>query len=180
VKISYEDNIVLEGMRVPPGLWTTNIPALPQANATFSAPLKATALGHLHTSLFSPATQTWTKAILNNHFATWPAFTMQDVRKYLPKSIATTMGHLDQQRQTFSQPKGNTNPNKQDKEGIDDTNPEKAILTNTGFSNLIKLNDPTQKSYSDLTGSFPSIPARATSKYWSYNSMMLTQSWLSP
>jgi hypothetical protein len=100
VKIYYHNDLVLEGTRIPPGLWTTTITPTPEANASFSAPLKATALQHLHASLFSPATQTWTKAILNNHFTTWPTFTIQEVRKYLPKSTATAMGHLDQQRKT--------------------------------------------------------------------------------
>jgi hypothetical protein len=80
---------------------------------------------------------------------------VQEVHKYLPKSIATTMGHLDQQRQNLQSTKRKHKPNQtEDKEGID-TNPEKAAPTNTGFANLIELTEPTQKSYSDLTGCFP-------------------------
>jgi hypothetical protein len=46
-------------------------------------------LHHLHTSLFSPATQTWTKAIANNHLTSWPTFAVQEVHKHLPKSTTT-------------------------------------------------------------------------------------------
>jgi hypothetical protein len=119
------------------------------------APLKSRALWHLHASLFSPATQTWTKAILNNHFSTWLAFTVLEVCKYLPKLVATSMGHMDQQRQNIRSTKRKHKPKQaEDKEGIDDTNPVKATATNTRFANLIKLTNPTQKSYTDLTGRF--------------------------
>jgi hypothetical protein len=38
--------------------------------------------------------KTWYKAIDNNFFLTWPGLTGQAVRKNLPKSEATAMGHL--------------------------------------------------------------------------------------
>jgi hypothetical protein len=144
VKIRYEGNIVLEGMRVPPGLWTMNIPTPAQENATFSAPLKATALWHLHASLFSLATQTWTQAILNNHFATWPQFTVQEVRKHLPKSVATSMGHLDQQRQNIrSTKRKQKHKPTEDKEGINDTNLEKETPTPDSPTSLSSPIPPT-------------------------------------
>jgi hypothetical protein len=108
VRVSYNDETVLEGTRIPPGLWSTTIATPLQANASFSAPRKVVAIQHLHASLFSPATQTWTKVIENNHFSTWPMFTAQEVRKYLPKSVATAMGHLDQQRQNIRSTKRKT------------------------------------------------------------------------
>jgi hypothetical protein len=157
VKIRYNNQVVLEGTHVPPGLWTTTVTQQqPQANASYSAPLKATALQHLHASLFSPATQTWVKAIANNHFTTWPSFTVQEVSKYLPKSTATTMGHLDQQRKnlrsTKRKPKVAT---MEDTDGINDSNPASETATHTGYANLVEVSDPSLKSYSDLTGRFP-------------------------
>jgi hypothetical protein len=156
VKIQYNNEIVLEGSRVPPGLWTTDLQTPLQANATNSAPLKATALQHLHASLFSPTTQTWIKAINNSHFTSWPPFTAREVRKHLPKSIATTLGHLDQQRKNLRSTKWKHKPKPiEDREGIDDSNLEQEAESRTCVANLIEVNDPTSKSYSDLTRRFP-------------------------
>jgi hypothetical protein len=46
--------------------------------------------------------QTWIKAIINRHFSTWLMFTAQEVQTHLPKSVATTMGHLDQQQKIYA------------------------------------------------------------------------------
>jgi hypothetical protein len=159
VQVLYNNQSVLEGTRVPPGLWTINIGEPPQANATFSAPLKATALQHIHASLFSPATQTWVKAVANQHFATWPQFTTKEIKTLLPKSTATAMGHLDQQRKNIRStkriPKLKAKRAVEDTEGIEDTNPQQAQPSNTGFASLVEVTEPTHKSYSDLTGRFP-------------------------
>jgi hypothetical protein len=42
---------------------------------------------------------TWIKAIENGHFATWPVVTVDNIHKYLPKSVAMVKGHMDQIRQ---------------------------------------------------------------------------------
>jgi hypothetical protein len=137
-------------------LWSTTITPTSGANASFSAPHKATALQHLHASLFSPSTQTWIKAILNKHFTTWLSFTIREIRNHLPKSTATAMGHLDQQRKNLrSTKKKHKAKNVENNEGIDDSNPAQESPTSTAFANLIELNNPTHKSYSDLTGRFP-------------------------
>jgi hypothetical protein len=156
VQVRYNNRIVLEGTRIPPGLWSIEITAPPQANATYSAPLKATALQHIHASLFSPATQTWIKAVKNQHFHTWPQFTPQEISKLLPKSIATTLGHLDQQRKNVRSTKRKPRTtDREDTEGIEDSNPPQAAPNNTGFAGLIDFSEPSYKSYSDLTGRFP-------------------------
>jgi hypothetical protein len=56
---------------------------------------------YLHVCCFSPVTYTWLKSIQNGHFATWPSVTVENVRKYLGKSDATTKGHLNQIRQNI-------------------------------------------------------------------------------
>jgi hypothetical protein len=156
VQVQYNNRVILEGSRVPPGLWKTEIPTVQQANATFSAPLKATALQHIHASLFSPATQTWIKAVNNKHFTTWPQFTPKEIAKLLPKSIATTLGHLDQQRKNIrSTKRKHRATSNEDEEGINDTNPLQAPPNSMGFAGLVDLTEPSHKSYSDLTGRFP-------------------------
>jgi hypothetical protein len=179
IKIHYHNNLVIEGTQIPPGLWTTNITPPLQANASFLAPLKATALQHLHASLFSAATQTWTKAILNNHFATWPTFTVQEVQKFLPKSTATAMGHLDQQRKNLKSTRKKHKPKKvEDNKGINDSNPAQGSTINTGFANLIEQTDPAQKSYSDSTRRFPVHSSQGNFYTDCCISMMIMLYWL--
>jgi hypothetical protein len=43
---------------------------------------------------FSPSISTWTQAIEQNFFATWPGLTAGAVWKFLPKFLATAKGHL--------------------------------------------------------------------------------------
>ena len=52
----------------------------------------------LHGACFAPVVSTWIKAINNGHFTTWPGLTSDLVRKYLPPSIHTEKGHLNQER----------------------------------------------------------------------------------
>jgi hypothetical protein len=131
-----------------------HIPVPHQANTTFSAPLKATALKHLHASLFSPATQTWTKAI--------EAITLPPGHYSLPMEFANTyQNQLPPQQDTLTSSanirstKQNTNPSQQRTMMVNDTNPAQKIATTIGFANLIELNKPTNKSYSDLAARFP-------------------------
>jgi hypothetical protein len=56
---------------------------------------------YLHACCFIPVQDTWLKAIQNGYFATWPAVTLEKVRKYLPKSDATAKGHMNQIRQNI-------------------------------------------------------------------------------
>jgi hypothetical protein len=53
---------------------------------------------YLHACCFSPMTDTWLKAIQNGNFATWPYVTVENVRKYLAKSDASSKGHMNQIR----------------------------------------------------------------------------------
>jgi hypothetical protein len=56
---------------------------------------------YLHACCFSPVQDTWIKAIQNGQFATWPSITVENVRKYLPKSDATAKGQMNQIRQNI-------------------------------------------------------------------------------
>jgi hypothetical protein len=102
VKICYKGKAVLVGMRTPPGLWTINLSHKHslelQANGTYTTQIKSNAIKFLHAACFSPATATWTKAIDLGFFKSVPLLTSNNVWHNLPKSIATAMGHLDQQR----------------------------------------------------------------------------------
>jgi hypothetical protein len=52
----------------------------------------------LHAAAFSPVPSTWIKAIQRDFFQSWPGLTTEAVHKHLPKSMATTKGHMDQTR----------------------------------------------------------------------------------
>jgi hypothetical protein len=57
----------------------------------------------LHATAGSPPVKTWCIEIDNNYFTTWPGLTSQAVRKHLPKSDATAMGHLHMMRKGIRQ-----------------------------------------------------------------------------
>jgi len=56
-------------------------------------------ISYYHACLGSPTLSTWCEAIDAGHLTTFPALTTSQVRKYFPNTIATYMGHLDQDRQ---------------------------------------------------------------------------------
>jgi hypothetical protein len=59
-------------------------------------------VAYLHCgACFSPTKSTWLKAINASYFATWPGLTAELLSKHLPKSIATSKGHLQQERQNL-------------------------------------------------------------------------------
>jgi hypothetical protein len=161
VQIIHQGKIVLEGARTPPGLWSTNLitvqaPAW-QANGAHTTNIKVNTIKYLHAACFSPTTETWTKAIDHGFFQSIPVLNSRDVHRYLPKSKATVMGHLDQVRQNIRSTK-KPRPNDKEVQAFDeDTNPvEETTATNTAFASMVELDEPTDgKSYSDLTGRFP-------------------------
>jgi hypothetical protein len=55
---------------------------------------------YLHAACFSPVKSTFEKAIKNKHFQSWPGLTAQ-ILKHLPTSVATTQGHIHQERQNL-------------------------------------------------------------------------------
>jgi hypothetical protein len=126
-----------------------------QANATYNASLKLTALRFLHTSMFSPTTQTWVKAINQNFFTQWPMFQAAKVRKFLRKSIPTAMGHLDQTCKNVRLTKTKRKTQCKDMEGIDNTNLHSEPTTKLFMASVVDIMEPTHKSYSNLTGNFP-------------------------
>jgi hypothetical protein len=146
VMVQHQERLVLEGVCEPPGLWKTIPDQDQQANPLFTAPFKRKATIFLHASMFSPTTQTWTKAIDNGHFKNWPIFTAKEVRTNLPKSIATAMGHLDQQQKNLRSTKVHKRSKQVEAtEEINDTNLQQETATHKCFANVIKLYSLTEK-----------------------------------
>ena len=53
------------------------------------------------TTAFSPAESTWIAAVEKGFFSTWSGLTKTAINKFLPQSIHTSMGHLDQERKNL-------------------------------------------------------------------------------
>jgi hypothetical protein len=74
VKIMYQGNVILEGTRVPSGLWKTQVQVPTpvawqgEANGVFTTQIRTNTIKFLHAACFSPTTQTWTQAIAHGHF----------------------------------------------------------------------------------------------------------------
>jgi hypothetical protein len=73
-------------------------PANGHANSIVPVRTIADTVQFLHMACFSPSTSTLIRAVENGSFAIWPMFTSANIKKHLPKSEATTLGHLNQKR----------------------------------------------------------------------------------
>jgi hypothetical protein len=72
------------------------------ANNVYAQKSIQATITYVHACCFSPVTDNWLKAIQNGHFATWPSVTVENVRKYLSKSDATSKVHMNQIKQNIS------------------------------------------------------------------------------
>ena len=107
---------------------------------------------YLHQCAFSPTPRTWIQAVKKGHFKTWPGVTVDAIQRYLPKSEATTMGHLDQQRKNTQL----TKSQKDDHDTMTSPSPlEKGLSTQAMYTATICYNEPTGRLYTNLMGRFP-------------------------
>ena len=58
-----------------------------------------------HATCFYPIKSTFEKAIKNNFFRSWPGFTPELVKKNLATPVATTQGHLNQEKKNLQNTK---------------------------------------------------------------------------
>jgi hypothetical protein len=100
---------------------------------------------YLHACCFSPVTDTWIKSIQNGNIATWPSMTVENVRKYLFKSDATSKGHTNQICQNIR----STQP------VVEITAPETDMIQEDKCHYIYATTLETNQIYSDLTGRFP-------------------------
>jgi hypothetical protein len=133
-----------------------------QANAAMTSSTTSNLLQFLHASLFLPVPSTLIKAIQNNHFTTWPGITTANTQQHLPKAMATTLGHLDQERKNLRSTKPVLIPPSHQPEPIsDDTEflPSPPILdglaTNYAYASIEPLPERTDSITTDQTGQFP-------------------------
>ena len=111
---------------------------------------------YLHATCFSPVSSTWTKAIKNNHFQSWPGLTAKLVTKYLPLTTATVRGHLHKQRQNLQSTKQVPLTTSIEMEQHD-TFPQAPTPNKKTHQVAYVIIDKSELSagYQDLTGRFP-------------------------
>ena len=120
-----------------------SVPQVPQRiNVILPERTMSDTLNSLYRSMGSPTKTTVLNAIRKNNLSTWPFFTENNIAKFLPNSIPTSLGHQYQTRknsQSTQQPKFKT--------------------TENSFINIYaSINHPempTGKIHSDQTGRFP-------------------------
>ena len=123
-----------------------------QAHATLPTKTLQEHIKYLHQCAFSPPTTTWIQAIKRGHFRTWPGVTVEAIKQYLPKSEATTQGHLDQKRKNVQ----STKKRDDDHDTMHTPSPlEQGDRTHALYAATISYNQPTGKLYTNLTGRFP-------------------------
>ena len=75
-----------------PGLLSPKLSVIIRKDKT-----KADLATYLHAACFRPTTETFVKAIKNNHFITWPGLTQLLIQKHLLPSLDTAKGYLKQE-----------------------------------------------------------------------------------
>ena len=173
VKIIKDNNVIITGRRMDNGLWSIPIKSPPshQANGILRTDKTSHDLAkYHHATLGSPVPSTLLRAIRRGHLTTFPGLTINLISKHLPASIATVLGHQDQESKHLRSTKGIIpQPDDQDDDDIapapdnDDTTapsiPRPHHLCSMLFSHQEIL-----KSYSDQTGNFP-VPSSRGNLY---------------
>jgi hypothetical protein len=110
VTVKNGESTILTGLRdQDSGLWRAPLePNVPMeigrkhsAHNVYEHKFIQYTITYLHAYCFIPVTDTWLKDIQNGHFVTWPSITVENVRKYLSKSDATSKGHMNQIRKNI-------------------------------------------------------------------------------
>ena len=100
VKILKNDEVIIQGNRMPNGLWSIPLLAPPahQANGILRTdkPRQELAQYH-HASLGSPLSSTVLCAIRKYNLTSFPGLDTSLISKHLPKSLSTVLGHQDQE-----------------------------------------------------------------------------------
>ena len=149
VKIKQGHNTLIVGKRnLKDGLWDIPFPLKPLQSANYVVTKDKTKYElarYLHACAFSPSLHTFTKAIKNGNFISWPGIEMLNFKKLLENTAETAKGHLDQERQ------GLQSTREQQQDFFPDKEPTKT------HNVAIKLEpfQPKKTAYSDLTGKFP-------------------------
>ena len=127
-----------------------------QASNVYTLRTKKDLAQYLHLACWSPAPTTWKQAVELGFFATFPGLSPSLISKHLPRSIATSKGHLKQLRKNLRSTKT-----------LSSTTDEARIMTALDYptgpnarTNLVTFKtvteyEPTGAVATDQTGRFP-------------------------
>ena len=162
------------------GLWVLELPSQPVTKSAFAThPInQSTTAADMvtfgHASLFSPRESTLHKALQLNYVHI-PGLTAESLKRHPPKSRATIMGHLDQQRQNLASTKTKDSIapelDQSDPAGTevlddvdDDYNPEPTLDGQRTHVCFLSVEAFTGQVFSDQTGRFP-VPSSSGNNY---------------
>ena len=100
-------------------------------------------------SCICPSKSTLLRAESRKYLTSWPGMTTELVTKYLPNSLATAKGHLDQEFKIFQSKKQVDLALKQD---IDPPQEDSGIITHDVMRSMFNTKELNSKIYSDQTG----------------------------
>jgi hypothetical protein len=162
VQIIKDDQVIIKGQRMPNGLWSVPITKTtqPQANAILRTDKpKLDLAAYLHATFGSPSSSTLVRAIRRGHLTTVPVLTTNLITNHLPKSIATALGHQDQEAKHLRSTKTFL-PSEPVNDDLSPPLEEKCHQLRT----MVLDKQDIIKSYSDQTGRFP-IPSSRGNHY---------------
>jgi len=181
VKIVKDREVIITGRRESSGLWSIpiNSPSstLQQANGILRTDKPKSELAtYIHATFGSPTKSTFIQAIRKNHLITVPGLSTQLITKHLPKSVATSLGHQDQEAKNLRSTKNiNSTLLNTPSETSTNTPSETSETTENDFSPslsaktsqiccMVFTKAEISKSYSDQTGPFP-VPSSRGNHY---------------
>ena len=162
VYIVKDSNLVVEGFRNrADGLWDIKLPSVPtkwsrlspstpQINYIITKDKSKTELAqYLHATTFSPSLSTFTYAINNGNFVTWPGISELNFKKLIGTTVPIEKGHMDQERK-------NLRSTAQAEEHADFFPTQIRTKVYNLFASIESdVFTPKEKAYSDQTGRFP-------------------------
>jgi hypothetical protein len=122
----------------------------PVANNVYELRNTGALVQYLHKALFSPTKAAMLQAVKDGHLITWPGLTEDTINKHLKLTPSTAMGHMNQRRQNIQ----STSKEPTEKQQLPD--PDLGSKTHLVYAIVA---DQAQL-YTDLTGKFPSDPAK--------------------
>ena len=162
--ITHHDTVVLECSKPSAAkLWHFSLPSLPFApsvNATRLLSSDRSFVLFAHAAFGSPALSTFLRAVRLGYLCHWPRLTSHLLQTFLPHTIATAQGHLNQRRQGLDSTRSPPTPPSLPFDSAVDV-PDSLAEANSAYVHMLRL--PLSAS-ADLTGKFP-VTSSSGSQY---------------
>ena len=171
IQVIKDSRVVMQGScNLDNGLWEIPIEKPTRHKAlsiTTRDKMNTELIQYLHGCCFSPTPRNFLRAIKNGSFLAWPGLNIVNITCFLPASIATELGHIDQERANLQSNKS-TVPTMKLPPSINTTTISEdedfapAISSTKTFDdcgNIIPF-VATRTGYHELTGTFPHKSSR--------------------